>query len=97
MEHWQLSEFESLNAFPLDYRVTDSLVEKCGALADVQEYLDNMYSKSISVEFEHIQNEDERIWLYENYEKSMHEKISPSERIKMLQLLIRAEEMEKFL
>ena len=56
-----------------------------------------MYAGSVGVDFDHISCENERLWLYENYEMAMNESLSPSERIKMLQLLIRAEEMEKFL
>jgi len=51
----------------------------------------------VAVEFEHVAAEEERLWLYENYEKAMEEKVSPAERIKMLQTLIRTQEMEKFL
>jgi 2-oxoglutarate dehydrogenase complex dehydrogenase (E1) component-like enzyme len=35
---------------------------------DVKEYMDRMYCGNTAVEFEHIANEDERLWLYENYE-----------------------------
>ena len=59
--------------------------------------MQGLYATHVSVEFEHIQSEDERLWLYENYELAMTEVISPSEKINMLQLLVRAEEMERFL
>jgi 2-oxoglutarate dehydrogenase complex dehydrogenase (E1) component-like enzyme len=51
----------------------------------------------VAVDFEHVTNEDERLWLYENYESAMNEGITPSEKIKMLQILTRSEELEKFL
>ena len=61
------------------------------------EYLKEMYSGSVGVEFEHVHSEEERLWLYETYEQTMQEQLSPSEKLKMLQLLVRTEEMEKFL
>lgn len=56
-----------------------------------------MYCSSVGVEFEHVHNEEERLWLYENYERVMRETLTPSEKIKMAQLLIRTEEMEKIM
>lgn len=56
-----------------------------------------MYSGSVGVEFEHVHKEEERLWLYENYERAMQEPISSQEKFKTLQILVRTEEMEKFL
>jgi len=56
-----------------------------------------MYCSSVGVEFEHVHSEEERLWLYENYEATMREQLSPSEKIKMVQLLVRTEEMEKIM
>lgn len=56
-----------------------------------------MYCSSVGVEFEHVHSEEERLWLYENYEAAMREQLSPSEKIKMVQLLVRTEEMEKIM
>jgi len=39
---------------------------------------------SVGVEFEHVQNEDERLWLYENYEQIMHEPVANGEKVKAL-------------
>jgi 2-oxoglutarate dehydrogenase complex dehydrogenase (E1) component-like enzyme len=46
--------------------------------------LEKTYAGSVAVEFEHIQNEDERLWLYENYEKHMHETVQDGEKLKAL-------------
>jgi 2-oxoglutarate dehydrogenase complex dehydrogenase (E1) component-like enzyme len=64
---------------------------------DLEEYLTKTYCSSVGVEFEHVQNEEERLWLYENYEAAMKEVLTPSEKIKVCQLLIRTEELEKIL
>jgi len=88
---------ESLSAYPLDYRVSQTLQDKCHAVHDVKAYLEDTYAGKVSVEFEHIQDEDERVWLYENYEAAMAEDISEGEKVKALQLLLRTEAMEKFM
>jgi len=97
LEHWQLNELEAITGYPLDYRVTSRIQEEVHSLRDLQSYLASTYCASVGVEFEHIQSEDERLWLYEQYENAMKEPLTPSEKIKMCQLLIRTEEMEKFL
>ena len=51
----------------------------------------------MGVEFEHIQDEEERLWLYERYEEVMQEGFTPAEKVKMVQLLVRTEEMEKIM
>ena len=56
-----------------------------------------MYCETVAVEFDHIENEEERLWLYDNYEKAMQEPVTPAEKVKNLQLLVRTEELEKFL
>jgi 2-oxoglutarate dehydrogenase complex dehydrogenase (E1) component-like enzyme len=53
-----------------------------------------MYCGPIGVEFEHIPDESERLWCYEAYEKAMLEPVTPAEKVKALQLLIRTECME---
>ena len=63
-------------------------------MKDVHEYLNETYCGSVGVEFEHVTSEDERLWCYENYERTMAEPVSNEEKIKALQLLIRTENME---
>jgi probable 2-oxoglutarate dehydrogenase E1 component DHKTD1 len=88
---------ESLSAYNLDYRVSKTLQDKCFAVHDVKAYLETAYTGNVAVEFEHIQNEDERLWLYENYEQIIHEPVTSGEQVKALQLLLRTECMEQFL
>lgn len=42
--------------------------------------MDRMYCGNTAVEFEHIANEEERLWLYENYEEAMDVELTESER-----------------
>ena len=50
--------------------------EKVATISDLHEYLNNVYTGSVGVEFEHVHNEEERLWLYENHERAMHEQIT---------------------
>lgn len=53
-------------------------------LTDLDEYLKKIYSSSVGVEFEHVHCEDERLWLYENYERAMLEPLTNQEKFKIL-------------
>ena len=94
IDHWQLNELESISAFSLDYRFSKTLQEKVYTVHGLKNYLETTYCGSVAVEFEHIIDEDEKLWLYENYEQTMHEPITNGEKIKALQLLLRTECME---
>lgn len=73
------------------------MVDHVSTIKDLEDHLKEMYCSSVGVEFEHVHSEEERLWLYENYEAAMREQLSPSEKIKMVQLLVRTEEMEKIM
>lgn len=96
-KHWNLNADDNVSKYPLDYRISSGLQQNCSKVNDVKQYLENAYMGSVGVEFEHVQNEDERLWLYENYEAAMLEPVSDGERIKALQLLLRTECMEQFM
>ena len=82
---------DGIDAFPLDYRVTSSIQDKCSTMYDVREHLQKNYAQNITVEFSHVKDEKERIWLYDQYEKAMAEEVNEAEQIKALQLLLRTE------
>jgi len=82
--------------------VPRQLVESCETLDDLETYLRKSYTENVTAQFAHVQNEDERIWLHENYEKFLHSdeeslKVTDAQRTKALQLLLRAEQFEKFM
>lgn len=97
LEHWQLSEMESINTYPHDYRVNDLINQKCSTLGDLKDHLESCYAENVSVEFSHVLDEAERLWLHQNYEECMDFKVTDNQKVKSLQLLLRAEQMEKFL
>ena len=71
LDHWQLSDMENVNSWPLDYRVSDS-IKDCATIFDVKKLLDQTYAQHITAEFSHIVDEDEKLWLHENFEKIMN-------------------------
>ena len=97
MDHWQLNELDSLSTYHKDYRMSDTLYERCGAVMEVQEFLKATYCQSTGVEFKHISNEDERLWCHEAFERITWDAVGKDEKIKALQLLVRTELMEAFM
>lgn len=93
--------------FEYDYRIPQTLENKMfnkkfnRSLMDLQEYLERSYTKNVTAEFEHVKDEAERLWLYNEYEKVLNDKdekiVTKEEQIKALQLLHRAEQMELYL
>ena len=84
MEHWQLSEMDSTSQYPLDYRAT-SVTKELPTLHDIQNHLKKTYAENITVEFEHVKDEEERIWLYDNYEQFMTgSEVTAEEKLKAL-------------
>ena len=85
-----------MQQYPLDYRFSQSIEENTqGTLHDLEKYLQRTYASNVTAEFEQVVEEDERVWLYDNYEKHLNDKeisfVSKEEKIKALQLLNRAE------
>lgn len=56
-----------------------------------------MYTQSVGVEFEHLDNEEEKLWLYENFEAAMQEPMTKAEKMTILTHILRAEELELFM
>ena len=65
---------------------------------EVYNHLKHVYTKSIAVEFHHVENLDEKQWLTEKFENELFStSISPEKKISMLTRLIEVEEFEHFL
>jgi 2-oxoglutarate dehydrogenase complex dehydrogenase (E1) component-like enzyme len=84
LEHWQLSDKDSTSQYPMDYRVT-SVTKDLTTIQDIQNHLKKTYAENITAEFEHVKDEEERIWLYDNYEQFMTgSEVKAEEKIKAL-------------
>ena len=92
-----MNELESLSAYTRDYRMTETLHDKCHAIMDVHKYLQDTYCGSTAVDFKHINDESERLWCHETFERLAWEPVSKAEKVKALQLLVRTEMMESFM
>ena len=60
------------------------MIERCHTVGDVRNHLESLYSGYVGVEFKHIRNEEERLWLFNEYEAEMLRPIPKSERINTL-------------
>ncbi len=66
-------------------------------LAEVLPNLRNVYSGTISYEIEHISNVEQREWLREYIEGSMHRReLAPQRKVQVLQRLTKVETMERY-
>lgn len=77
-EFWGLSELEKIEEFPLDESATytNNIANNLDTIKDLQNFLQKNYLSTVGVEFEHLDNEEEKLWLYENYEILMGKELS---------------------
>ncbi|CAI2382475.1 unnamed protein product [Moneuplotes crassus] len=97
LDHWQISDIESIAGFPFDYRLNEAYKDHCGTAEELKKHLEYLYTSNVGVEFSHVESEEEKIWLYQNYEEIMLEPISKAEKMNILTNLQRAEDFELFL
>ncbi len=93
---------------PSNYKLTAALMNAVPAsvlrvkvpgntLAEVLPALRNVYSGTISYEIEHISNVEQREWLREYIEGSMHRReLAPQRKVQVLQRLTKVETMERY-
>lgn len=95
-ERFGLSE-EDLRAIPADIIWPESANGVRTAL-DAVKRLRELYTESISYEFTHVHDADERKWLNHMVEAGLvHRKLSQDERVKLLKRLTEVEGFEHFL
>jgi len=70
---------------------------KTATLQQILQKLQATYCSTVGVEFMHIQDSEQRIWVQERVENRQHSQLSRQDRQKILQDLIHAENFEKFL
>lgn len=97
-QSWCLSSIEKIEEFPIDNSSTfnESLLIKNVLIEDLKNYLDKNYLGKTGVEFDHIDNEEEKKWLYESYERLMSD-VTNLELVNSFKLLYPADLFEKFL
>ena len=93
---------------PATYKLTPAMMNAVPAsvlrvkvpgntLAEVLPHLRNVYSGTIAYEIEHISNVEQREWLREYIEGSMHRReLAPQRKVQVLQRLTKVETMERY-
>jgi 2-oxoglutarate dehydrogenase E1 component len=93
---------------PANFRLTPAMMNAVPAsvlrvkvpgntLAEVLPNLRNVYSGTIAYEVEHISNVEQREWLREYIEGSMHRReLTPQRKVQVLQRLTKVETMERY-
>lgn len=99
LDHWGLGQTEKIEEFPLDntHSFNENLINKNITIMDLEEYLKKLYLKSSGVEFEHVENEEEKGWLYETYENLMTSEENNMELVNLFKVLYPADLLEKYL
>lgn len=95
-EHYHLSK-EILEAIPADW-VWDKNMVGVTTANDVVEYLMAQYAGSISFEYDHVNNDDERYWFQDNIESGNYRfTLSDDEKRQLLGKIVDVEGFENFL
>jgi 2-oxoglutarate dehydrogenase complex dehydrogenase (E1) component-like enzyme len=72
-------------------------MDYCVTVADLKTHLKKLYTQSVGVEFNHVETEKEKLWLYKNYERLMLEEVNKAEKLTIFSHLLRAEQFELFI
>lgn len=60
-------------------------------LNEIESSLREIYSKNITIEFDHISNEEEKLWIAREFEKMSSGKLNSKNRIEILKLLLKSQ------
>lgn len=60
-------------------------------LKEISTYLNNYYANNISIEFDFLQNEDEKLWLNKEYERIVGQTLDNGTRLDILKLLLKSQ------
>lgn len=76
-EYWGLSQVQKIEDFALDetFTYTNDITHNLQNIKDLENFLKKMYLLNIGVEFEHLDSEEEKLWLYENFEYSISQEL----------------------
>jgi probable 2-oxoglutarate dehydrogenase E1 component DHKTD1 len=98
-DFWGISQLDQIESFPIDntYNFNETLLKHNSAVYELEQYLNRLYLNNIGVEFEQVDDDEEKAWLYENYEKIMESSGSNIELVNAFKLLYPADLFEKFL
>ncbi|CAD8055653.1 unnamed protein product [Paramecium sonneborni] len=79
-----------------DVNVNNILKGTIRSIEELEEYVNKLYAQSVGVEFEQVEDPEEKRWLYENYENNMNEQITQADRVSIHNLLVQMEAIDHY-
>lgn len=73
------------------------LISKSNTLEELHQNLKKVYLNTVGIEFDHVTNSEERLWLYNNFERHMTQELSKSEKANILKLIVQSESLDEHL
>lgn len=58
---------------------------------EIEQYLKNTYSAKLTMEFKHLTNEEEKLWLMKEFETLNHQQLETKTKINISKLLLRSQ------
>ncbi|EFA78789.1 oxoglutarate dehydrogenase [Heterostelium album PN500] len=93
LEHYGLKESDV-------FKPTANVLKQLSSekpLSGVIEYLNGVYCGDSTVQFEHIESEEEKQWLYDTYERIQNTKHTDEQKINILKQLVKSEVFDHFM
>ena len=69
----------------------NSNTEESQSLNDIENSLREIYSKNITIEFDHISNEEEKFWIAKEFEIMSNKQLESNSRVEILKLLLKSQ------
>jgi probable 2-oxoglutarate dehydrogenase E1 component DHKTD1 len=67
------------------------------SLNEIESYLKDIYSKNITIEFDHILNEEEKLWISKEFEAVSNQQLDSKVKVNVLKLLLKSQAFDQFL
>ncbi|EGG18743.1 oxoglutarate dehydrogenase [Cavenderia fasciculata] len=77
--------------------VLNALDNKDMTVTEIQQYLERVYCGDMTVQFEHIESEDEKLWLYNQFEQLQQQDFTTQEKVNILKQLVKSEVFDHFM
>jgi len=66
-------------------------------LDEIESYLKNIYSNKMSIEFDFLSSEEEKLWINREFEKMQNEDLNSNVKIELAKLLLKSQAFDAFL
>jgi probable 2-oxoglutarate dehydrogenase E1 component DHKTD1 len=82
--------------FPVD-NLLFSTSKSSMTIDEIESYLREVYANKMTIEFDYIQNEEEKLWIATQFEKLQCEPISATSQLESLKLMLKSQALDHFL